>query len=127
MLQIQLPKMWQNGHSERAIREDRRGGLQYGRREYLPAVPWERAVQVVRRLARLTCGIPRRGVCISTWAGRRLQGEQRKISPGYGDILHDLIRNGATEWNLRFPSQHKDIKMDWEKVTIPDKADKYNR
>src|SRR5438034_9722375 len=41
--------------------------------------------------------------------------------------LHDLIRNGSTQWNQRFPSQHKDIAMDWGKVTIPDKADKYNQ
>jgi len=42
-------------------------------------------------------------------------------------VLHDLIRNGATQWNLRFPKEHKEITMDWEKVTIPDKADKYNQ
>ena len=42
-------------------------------------------------------------------------------------ILHDLIRKGATEWNLRFPSTHKDITMDWSKVSIPDTADKYNQ
>ena len=42
-------------------------------------------------------------------------------------VLHDLIRNGATQWNQRFPREHKEIKLDWEKVTIPDKADKYNQ
>ena len=42
-------------------------------------------------------------------------------------VLHDLIRNGAPQWNLRFPSTHKEIKLDWGKVTIPDKADKYNQ
>ena len=42
-------------------------------------------------------------------------------------VLHDLIRNGAPQWNLRFPSTHKEIKLDWSKVTIPDKADKYNQ
>ncbi|HSX78990.1 MAG TPA: hypothetical protein VLQ80_10520 [Candidatus Saccharimonadia bacterium] len=41
--------------------------------------------------------------------------------------LHDLIRNGSTQWNLRFPKEHKEIAMDWEKVSIPDKADKYNQ
>jgi mono/diheme cytochrome c family protein len=42
-------------------------------------------------------------------------------------IIHDLIRNGATQWNIKFPKEHKDIAMDWSKVTIPDKADKYNQ
>ena len=42
-------------------------------------------------------------------------------------VLHDLIRNGAPQWNLRFPSTHKEIKLDWGKVAIPDKADKYNQ
>ena len=42
-------------------------------------------------------------------------------------VLHDLIRNGATQWNLRFPREHTDIALTWEKVTIPDQADKYNQ
>jgi hypothetical protein len=42
-------------------------------------------------------------------------------------VLHDLIRNGAPQWNLKFSSAHKEIKLDWSKVTIPDKADKYNQ
>ena len=42
-------------------------------------------------------------------------------------VLHDLIRNGAPQWNIQFPSKHKEIKLDWAKVTIPDKADKYNQ
>ena len=42
-------------------------------------------------------------------------------------VLHDLIRNGATQWNMRFPSTHKEITLDWGKVSIPDKADKYNQ
>ena len=42
-------------------------------------------------------------------------------------VLHDLIRNGATQWNIKFPREHKEITMDWGKVTIPDKADKYNQ
>jgi hypothetical protein len=42
-------------------------------------------------------------------------------------VLHDLIRNGATTWNLKFVKEHPDIKLDWSKVSIPDKADKYNQ
>jgi hypothetical protein len=41
-------------------------------------------------------------------------------------VIHDLIRNGAPAWNLKFPKAHPDIKLDWSKVSIPDKADKYN-
>lgn len=40
--------------------------------------------------------------------------------------LHYLISEGATTWNLRFDKKHKDIVYDWSKVTVPDKADKYN-
>jgi len=42
-------------------------------------------------------------------------------------VIHDLIRNGATQWNLRFPKEHKEIVLDWKKVTVPDTADKYNQ
>ncbi len=42
-------------------------------------------------------------------------------------VVHDLIRNGATSWNLKFPKEHKEIAMDWGKVTVPDKVDKYNQ
>ena len=42
-------------------------------------------------------------------------------------VLHDLIRNGATQWNLKFPKEHKEIALDWGKVSVPDKADKYNQ
>ena len=42
-------------------------------------------------------------------------------------VLHNLIRNGATQWNLRFPKEHKEIVLDWKKVTVPDTADKYNQ
>lgn len=42
-------------------------------------------------------------------------------------VIHNLIRNGATQWNIQFPSKHKEVKLDWSKVTIPDKADKYNQ
>ena len=41
-------------------------------------------------------------------------------------IIHVLIREGAPTWNLRFAKTHKDIEMDWSKVTIPDQVDKYN-
>lgn len=41
-------------------------------------------------------------------------------------VIHVLIRAGAPTWNLRFAKSHKDIEMDWSKVTIPDKVDKYN-
>jgi hypothetical protein len=40
--------------------------------------------------------------------------------------LHYLIANGGTTWNLRFDKKYKDIQYDWSKVTVPDKADKYN-
>src|SRR3989442_7750031 len=42
-------------------------------------------------------------------------------------VIDELISNGATEWNQRFPREHKEIALDREKVTIPDKADKYNQ
>lgn len=41
-------------------------------------------------------------------------------------VIHELISGGATAWNLKFARTHKDIDMDWSKVTIPDKVDKYN-
>ena len=41
-------------------------------------------------------------------------------------VIHELISGGATAWNLKFPRTHKEITMDWSKVSIPDKADKYN-
>jgi hypothetical protein len=41
-------------------------------------------------------------------------------------VIHELIRNGATTWNLQFARAHKDIALDWSKVTIPNKADKYD-
>jgi mono/diheme cytochrome c family protein len=37
-----------------------------------------------------------------------------------------LIANGAPTWNRMFDRTHKNIKYDWSKVTVPDKADKYN-
>src|SRR5215831_20117180 len=72
-----------NGHSERAIREDRRGSIQYGRREYLPAVPWEGRY---RRYAgwggRPAASQDVARVSVPGW-GRRLEGEQRTISRGH--------------------------------------------
>ena len=50
-----------------------------------------------------------------------------KFRQDMATVLHDLIRNGATQWNMRFPSTHKEIALDWGKVSIPDKADKYNQ
>lgn len=41
-------------------------------------------------------------------------------------VIHDLIRNGATAWNLKFTKAHPEIGLDWGKVSVPDKADKYN-
>ncbi len=41
-------------------------------------------------------------------------------------IIHALIRDGAPAWNLRFAKSHKNIKLDWSKVTIPNTADKYD-
>lgn len=42
-------------------------------------------------------------------------------------VLHELIRNGAPQWHFRFPKQHKDLAPDWEKVTVPDKAEPYSQ
>jgi hypothetical protein len=39
-------------------------------------------------------------------------------------VLHELISNGATVWNTKYLKVHKEL--DWTKVSIPDKADKYN-
>ena len=56
-----------------------------------------------------------------------IKANKEKFLKDMETALHDLIRNGSTQWNQRFPSQHKDIAMDWGKVSIPDKADKYNQ
>ena len=55
------------------------------------------------------------------------KANKEKFLKDMDTALHDLIRNGATQWNLKFPKEHKEITMDWGKVTIPDKADKYNQ
>jgi hypothetical protein len=53
-------------------------------------------------------------------------GNKEKFRKDMEVVLHDLIRNGATVWNLKFAKAHKDITLDWKKVSIPDTADKYN-
>src|SRR5262245_54468678 len=55
------------------------------------------------------------------------KADKEKFRQDMEAVLHDLIRNGAPQWNLKFPSAHKEIKLDWTKVTVPDKADKYNQ
>ena len=55
------------------------------------------------------------------------KANKEKFLKDMDTALHDLIRNGATQWNLKFPKEHKEITMDWGKVSIPDKADKYNQ
>jgi hypothetical protein len=55
------------------------------------------------------------------------KANKEKFLKDMDTALHDLIRNGATQWNLKFPREHKEIPMNWEKVSIPDKADKYNQ
>ncbi|HEY7492527.1 MAG TPA: hypothetical protein VIH59_15635 [Candidatus Tectomicrobia bacterium] len=55
-----------------------------------------------------------------------LAANKEKFLQDIDVALHYLIRHGATTWNLRFEKAHKDIKYDWSKVSIPDKADKYN-
>jgi len=55
------------------------------------------------------------------------KADKAKFLKDMDAIMHDLIRNGATQWNLKFPKERKEITLDWAKVTIPDKADKYNQ
>ena len=57
----------------------------------------------------------------------KFNANKEKFRQDMETVLHDLIRNGAPQWNIQFPSKHKEIKLDWGKVTIPDKADKYNQ
>ena len=54
------------------------------------------------------------------------QSNKEKFLKDMETSLVFLVRNEATVWNLQFEKKHKDIKYDWSKVTIPDKADKYN-
>lgn len=56
-----------------------------------------------------------------------LKADKAKMIKDMEAVLHDLIRNGATQWNLKFPKEHKEIALDWNKVSVPDKADKYNQ
>ena len=55
-----------------------------------------------------------------------LNANKDKFLTDMETVLHYLITEGATVWNLKFPRTHKDVQMDWSKVTVPDKADKYN-
>lgn len=55
------------------------------------------------------------------------KADKAKFLKDMDAVLHDLIRNGATQWNLKFAKDHKEITLSWDKVTIPDKADKYNQ
>jgi hypothetical protein len=68
-----------------------------------------------------------------TWRSYQALGGDAAFNSNKEKFLKDmetsllfLIRNEATIWNLQFEKKHKDIKYDWSKVTIPDKADKYN-
>jgi mono/diheme cytochrome c family protein len=56
-----------------------------------------------------------------------MKANKEKFLKDIDAVVHDLIRNGATSWNLKFPKEHKEIALDWGKVTVPDKADKYNQ
>ncbi len=51
--------------------------------------------------------------------------KEKFLTDVQSSILY-LIRNGGTKWNLSFSKKHSDISYDWSKVTIPDKAKKYN-
>ena len=53
--------------------------------------------------------------------------DKAKFVKDIDTVIHDLIRNGATQWNIKFPREHKEIALDWGKVSVPDKADKYNQ
>jgi hypothetical protein len=54
------------------------------------------------------------------------QSNKEKFLKDMTESLVFLIRNEATVWNLQFEKKHPNIKYDWSKVTVPDKADKYN-
>lgn len=56
-----------------------------------------------------------------------MKANKEKFLKDMDVVIHDLIRNGATSWNVKFPKEHKEIAMDWGKVSVPDKADKYNQ
>ena len=68
-----------------------------------------------------------------TWRSYQALGGDEAFNADKEKFLNDLetsviylIRNGATKWNFKFSKDHDGIKYDWAKVTIPDKADKYN-
>jgi cytochrome c553 len=53
-------------------------------------------------------------------------GNKEKFMKDMEESLLFLIRQGGPVWNLQFEKKHPAIKYDWSKVTVPDKADKYN-
>jgi hypothetical protein len=55
------------------------------------------------------------------------QANKAKFLNDMDTVLHYLIRNGATQWNLRFPKAHKTSALDWSQVTIPDTAEQYDQ
>jgi hypothetical protein len=68
-----------------------------------------------------------------TWRAYQALGGDAAFNSNKEKFLKDmeeslvfLIRQGGPVWNLQFEKKHKDIKYDWSKVTVPDKADKYN-
>ena len=68
-----------------------------------------------------------------TWRSYQALGGDEALAANKEEFLKKmetalvyLIRNGATTWNTRFAKKYKDIHYDWSKVTVPDKANKYN-
>jgi hypothetical protein len=68
-----------------------------------------------------------------TWRSYQALGGDEAFEANKEKFLQDLqtaviylIRDGATTWNLKFDREHPEIKYDWSKVSVPDKADKYN-
>lgn len=68
-----------------------------------------------------------------TWRSYQALGGDAALEANKEKFLNELetaviylIRDGATTWNFKFEKEHPEIKYDWSKVTVPDKADKYN-
>lgn len=68
-----------------------------------------------------------------TWRVYQALGGDEAFSANKEKFLSDLqtsviylIRNGGIKWNMSFSKKHADIHYDWSKVSIPDKAEKYN-
>lgn len=68
-----------------------------------------------------------------TWRSYQALGGDEAFNADKEKFLKDLqtsliylIRNGGTKWNLSFNKKHADVKYDWSKVSVPDKANKYN-